>query len=172
MTLLKISNLIQPRSKETNECEWVEFLAYQCQCLWGHHPSLTLPFVTCRVWSQFDIFLSISVFSWGGRLRCEKQYFFYILSDGENQEIWWIAPEEMLLYGCLLKVHDRPDLMPSLRHQVQMMRCCTHSDFSSGGPKTEAGRNWDRSMRNDLMRGRAQIFSFILFYHLHNWQEI
>ena len=105
-------NLIQPRSKETNECEWVEFLAYQCQCLWGgHHSSLTLPFVTCRVWSQFDIFLSISVFSWGGRIKCEKQYFFLLNFEWWwKSSIWWIAPEEMLLYGCLLKVHDRTDL--------------------------------------------------------------
>ena len=57
MTLLKISNLIHSSQgtkevkKRPNECEWVEFLAYQCQCLWGHHDlRLTLPFVTCPLW--------------------------------------------------------------------------------------------------------------------------
>ena len=92
-------------------------------------------------------------FLMGRAVKVWETVFFYILSDGEDQGIWWIAPEEMLLYGCLLKVHDRTDLMLRLRHRVQMMRCCTHSDFSSGGPKTEAGRcfpDWDRSISNDL----------------------
>ena len=97
MTLLKISNLIhaakERRSKETeNECEWVEFLAYQCQCLWGHRDlRLTRPFVTCPLWSQFDIFLSISLFSWGRAvwMCCERKtddFKFRVMANNKKEE--------------------------------------------------------------------------------------
>ena len=72
----------------------------------------------------------------------------------KNWGIWWIAPKEMLYCMDVFRASTWQNRsVPSLRHQVQMMRCCTHSEFISGGPKTEAGRcfpDWDRSISNDL----------------------
>ena len=93
-------SLIQPRSKETHECEWVEFLAYQCLRVWGVTTAAS-PCHLSPVSSDHNLtFFSAFHFPRGMRAMAEKWRWWIVWNsvEGSVSMKWWFPPPSKEIY--------------------------------------------------------------------------